>query len=331
MRHIAAPATGATLALLLALAATLLFSAQPAQARTALAELRVEGPAQTLDPGTWYVTGTERVKRGQGDECDPRSGSTRFAGPSALGILGSAADSNQNLDPVRARDTDFGPQVCQVGSLRSFGSFPGDSGGFLYWVDYVSGFSSADLAELRGGERVLWYYAEFGSAPVNDGLPLELKGVPARDGDGEFEVRVVAHDFDGTPRPADGATILGAESVTPLGDGRYGVAVAPGRTLLTAERGQDVRSNHVETCFKAKLDRCPKAHGRTIVGSDRGDELEGTRGDDVIRSGGGDDRIDLRKGGRDKVDCGAGDDVVVWERGDRDDRTAPSCERVVRR
>lgn len=327
-RHISTPTAGARAALL---AATLLLGLPvAAEARTALAELRVEGASATLDPGTWYVTGSERVKRGRGDECEPRRGTDLFRGPTALGILGSAQDWNRRLRPVRVRNTDFGPQVCQVGDLRSFGSFPGDSGGLLYWTDYVSGFSSPDLARLEGGERVLWHYAEFGSTPVNSGNPLELGAVPARDSDGEFVARVKEHAFDGTPSPVSDATIEGAELVVPLGDGRYRVTVGPGVSTLTAERGLDIRSNHVETCFRADIDRCPAGHGRTIVGSHRSDSLPGTRGFDVITSAAGDDRIDLRKGGRDRVACGRGNDVVLLDRGDRDDRIADTCERVRR-
>jgi len=124
-----------------ALAALLLLFLVPltASAATPLVELRVEGPTQTLDSGTWYVTGTERIKRaGQGDDCDPRPGSRRFSGRSALTLLGSGQETNRELRPIRFRNTDVGPQVCQVGDLTSFGHYPNASGGFLYWVDYVS-------------------------------------------------------------------------------------------------------------------------------------------------------------------------------------------------
>jgi hypothetical protein len=155
--------------------------------------------------------------------------------------------------------------------------------------------------------------------------------VPARDPDGTFTATVVVHDFDGTPSPVNNATIEGADGAVPLGGGRYEVTVGNGKSVLTAERGVDVRSNHVQTCFKAKLRKCPKAHGRKIVGSDRGDELKGTRGFDRISSGGGNDQVDLRKGGKDRASCGPGNDVVLLRRGDRNDRVRGSCEEVRRR
>ena len=238
---------------------------------------------------------------------------------------------------MRYRSTDFGPQLCQIGEEKSFGHYPNASGGFLYWVDYVSGFSSPDAAELKNGQSVLWYHATFPSDPsqigepsINTGLALELKRVPARDADGEFVARVVSHDFDGTPSPVSDATIDGAEGVNPIGDGEYEITVGSGPSVLTAEHGVDVRSNHVETCSKTPLAKCPKAHGRTIFGSDRGDDLRGTRGFDEISSGAGDDVIDLHKGGKDRADCGRGDDVVTVKAGDRDDRIAGDCERVRR-
>ena len=319
------------LAAFAAIAAVALAGAGTADARTALAQLRVEGPNATLDPGTWYVTGTERVRRAENPDCDPRAGSDRYPGPTALGVLATAQSFTKALRPVRARPTDFGPQVCQVGGLKSFGTYPADNAGFLYWVNYVSASSSADLASLRNGDRVLWYYAEFGSQPVNSDKVLELKGVPARDADGEFIARVVQHDYDGTPVPAAGAVIAGAQAVEDLDDGRYAITVGDGFSLLQASRGQDVRSNPVRTCHRAQLARCPAAHGRTIFGSTGPDRLRSTRGWDRISSLQGGDRIDITAGGRDRVRCGGGDDVVVTKAGARDDAIASSCERVIRR
>jgi len=64
MRHTKAPFAGAILATFLSLAIPAL-----AQAKSALVELRVEGPSVTLDPGTWYVTGPEEVRKSRpGDE-----------------------------------------------------------------------------------------------------------------------------------------------------------------------------------------------------------------------------------------------------------------------
>lgn len=341
MRHIPAPIGGATAAL--AALASLLFCAAPASAQTALAELRVEGPGETLDPGTWYVTGTERVKRGRGNECDPRPGTRRFPGPTALGLAATAQRTNRALRPVRFRATDFGMQLCQVGAFSSFGAYPGASGGWLYFVNGTSGFGSPAGAELKNGNKVVLTYGMFPSDPpsgtdesLNSGTLLGLRGVPARDVDGVFRARVVEFDFAGNATPVDDAKIEGAQEWEPLGAGRYRVVVAPGRTTLRAVEGAAdasfprVPSNQLTTCVRAKLANCPAAHGRTIVGSKGRDKIAGSKGWDVIRAGGGRDRIDLRRGGRDRVNCGGGRDVVLLKRGDNDD-ILRNCERIRRR
>ena len=314
-----------------------LTGAAQAASKAKLVELRVEGDGTTLEEGAWYATGSQPVKRGRTPSCEARNGSDRFTGATALTVLAGAADFNRDLRPVRTRPTDFGPQVCQVGGLRSFGTFPDPNAGFLYWVNYVSGFSSPDLADVDNGDSALWYYAVFPSDPpqpddpptANTGLPLELEGVPAHDADGEFTARVVVHDFDGTPTPVTDATIMGADAASHAAGGEYEIRVGAGTTELFAARGADIRSNRLEVCVDQASD-CPKAHGRTIVGSKRGDELKGTRGFDDISAGGGGDEIDLRKGGRDRADCGAGKDLVLLKRGDGDDRVGGDCERIRR-
>lgn len=304
-----------------------------AAAKPVLAELRVEGPAGALDPGTWYMTDTERIRRSRpGDACIRDKGRFRFPGPTALGIAQTGSEHRKALRQVRVRLDEAGPFVCEIGGIqgRPFGD-PNGFSGWTFWHNMVSGSSSADLVTLSRGDRVLWVFADFGPALTNTGDALELRGVPARDRDGQFEVEVVAHSFDGSTAPADGATINGATEATALGGGRYAVTVPSGRTALRATRGVDIPSNRLRSCVRERLKRCPKAHGRTIVGSPRGDRIKGTRGFDRIASGRGRDRIKIRQGGRDRVNCGGGRDKVVTKRGDRDDRIARNCERVIRK
>ena len=314
-----------------ALAAMFLLFLVPltASAATPLVELRVEGPTQTLDSGTWYVTGTERIRKSKpADDCERTDGRIRIPGPTALGLVETGAAFNSDLNQVRIRRDEAGIFVCEIGSIlgRSF-SDPAGFAGWSYYSEYVFGSEAADLVDVGNGDKILWVFSDFGVSPANTGSVLELKRVPARDADGEFEVRVVEHSFDGSANPAPGATIEGAGSVNELDNGLYRVTVDSGFTELRATRGLDVDSNHVETCFKQRISRCPRAHGRTIVGSDRADDLPGTRGFDTIKAGGGGDTIDLRKGGRDKVRCGSGNDLVLLDRGDRDDNIAANCER----
>ena len=78
------------------------------------------------------------------------------------------------------------------------------------------------------------------------------------------------------------------------------------RVRLAATRGTDIPSQALRVCVDDDLDACPKRRGERIVGSAERDRIEGTKGSDAIRGRGGDDRIDIRKGGSDRVDCGPG-------------------------
>lgn len=304
--------------------------APSASAKPVLAELRVEGPTGTLDPGTWYVTDTELIRKSRaGDTCVRDAGRLEFPGPTALGLTQTGSEHTRALRQVRVRLDEAGPFMCEIGSIqgRAFGD-PAGFSGWTFWHNLVAGSSSADLVSLEDGDQVLWLFSDFGASPMNTGDALELRGVPAGDEDGQFEVEVVAHAFDGATSPAEGVAIEGATEVSPLGAGRYAVTVPEGRTTLVARRGVDIASNRLTACVNADADACPNAHGRTIFGSAEGDRLKGTAGWDRIDAGKGDDRIDLRSGGRDRLSCGGGTDVVMQRAGDDDNRVGANCERV---
>lgn len=327
MRHTIAPIAGAVAVL----AATFLFLIPAgAHGRTALAELRVEGPAGALDPGTWYVTGSERIRKSKpGDACVRTRGRIAVPGPTAIGLVESARATNRRLNQVRVRRDQAGLFVCEIGSIigRPF-TDPDGFAGWSYYEDWVFGSAAADQVRLRRGDAILWVFSDFGvTDPVNTGPALELRRVPPR-AEGPFVARVVEHGFDGSVEPASGATIHGA-AFDDLGGGRYRVFPDTGESTLWATRNLDIASNRLTTCSRAKARSCPAFHGRAIVGSSAGDALPGTRGWDTIKARGGRDRIDLRRGGRDRVNCGGGRDVVLLRRGDRDDRLR-NCERVRR-
>jgi hypothetical protein len=294
-------------------------------------ELRVEGPNGTLDPGTFYATGSEKIRRSRpGDACVRDQGKLRFPGSTALGLPQTASEHRKALRQVRVRMDEAGPFVCEIGSIvgRPF-TDPDGFAGWSYWLNAEFGSQSADLVNLKRRDQLVWVFSDFDvdlSQQVNTGSLLELRRVPPRSS-GEFVVRVTAQSFDGTASLAEGATIEGASSVTELGDGQYQVTVPTGNTTLTATRGTDIPSNHVKTCVSDRPSDCPRAHGRRIFGSDKGDKIKGTRGWDKIATGGGNDVIKLRNGGRDRVNCGAGKrDEVKLKRRDDDDKIARNCE-----
>lgn len=208
------------------------------------AELRVEGPRGNLVPGRTYTTGTERVKRSRGLGCRHRDGTIKVEGPTALGIAETASDESRRLPPVRVRPDDFGLFVCEIGGFigRPFDDPDGFSG-WTYWVDYAGGTQAAELETLQEGDQVLWVFSDFGERNLNTGDALELTGVPPTDADGEFNVQVVAHAFNGSPSPLAGARIKGAEDVEDLGGGSYAVTVGDGRSILYAKHKPDIPSN----------------------------------------------------------------------------------------
>lgn len=62
-----------------------------------------------------------------------------------------------------------------------------------------------------------------------------------------------------------------------------------------------------------------------VKGTHGNDRMRGTRRRDRVTGGRGNDVIDVRGGGRDRVRCGPGDDTVYV---DRRDRVARDCENV---
>jgi hypothetical protein len=319
-----------TTALVLAALTVLCFPAAGSAAMTPLVELRVEGPDSTLEPGTWYATGSERIRKSKpNDACKRTSGRIAVSGPTPLSLVESGAKANPDLRQVRVRRDEAGLFVCEIGSVlgRPF-TDPSGFAGWSYYEKYEFGSAAAADLALKAGDQILWVFSDFGAAqPANTGPTLELRQVPARS-PGTFTARVVEHGFDGSTNPATGATIEGAEQVVELGSGNYEVTVAKGNSTLFASRGLDIRSNQVKTCVKPNPDRCPDAHGRKIVGSTGRDRIRGSAGWDRITSGRGRDRISLRDGGRDRVSCGGGRDTVVIDAGDDDDRIRRNCERV---
>jgi hypothetical protein len=297
-----------------------------------LSELRIEGPKGSLDPGTWYATGTEELKRSRGLGCRHRKGAVEVPGATALGIAETAAGADADLQALRVRRDDFGLFVCEIGGLvgRPF-DHPAGFSGWTYWVDFAGGVQAAENEALAGGERVLWVFSDFGERNINTGNALELAGVPAYDADGTFEVEVLSHAYGGDATGLPGAKIEGAEDVDDLGGGAYEVTVPAGRTTLFAKHKPDIPSNRMKVCVRTSAERCPAAHGRAIVGATSGDVIEDTAGWDRIRARGGGDEISIESGGRDEVDCGRGPDLVLVNAGDDDDLIAANCEQVEER
>ncbi|UJA19835.1 hypothetical protein HJD18_06190 [Thermoleophilia bacterium SCSIO 60948] len=324
------PARRRLLAVFALLTASLAVLVPSAHAADPTAELRVVGDEGTIETGTWYVLPKGRISAplaANAGNCTPRPKPKRESYPqrSALGVALNGAALDPDLGATRIQSYDFGPLICRYAGIigEEFNPDTGEYSGWNFYVDFVGGSSSADLAKVRGGDRVLW---ALGDETLPN--PLRLRGIePSSDGTVTATVEEIG--FDGSPSPVTGATIEGASSQTDNGDGTYDLELPDGRTDLTATNGSDIESNVVEACSEAGGADCPDAFGRTIVGTSGADDIRATAGDDVVRSGGGNDTVNAAAGGADRVNCGAGrKDVVIAERGDAA-RTS-NCEKVRR-
>ena len=128
-------------------------------------------------------------------------------------------------------ETSFGPYVDQIGRFRA-----GATNGWVFKVNGASPPVGADKVELEDGDRVLWYWAQFGIVP---GGPPTLHLARLRGGC----YRVVARNDAGAPvAPRDLHLRVDARRVA-VRQGR--ACPGPHRGLVRAHATGAVRSNAV--------------------------------------------------------------------------------------
>jgi hypothetical protein len=150
------------------------------------------------------------------------------AGANAMDALEAASARGEFFYEVK--QLSFGPYVSRIGR------YPADaSSGWVFKVNGVSPPVGADKVTLNEGDRVLWYWAEFG--PTGGPKTLLLQRRP------KGCYRVLAQDDAGKSTPASGAVLLV--------DGRRvrtrGGSACPGahKGLVRATLAGAVRSNVV--------------------------------------------------------------------------------------
>jgi hypothetical protein len=309
---------------LLTCAAALLAGPAAAEARSLTAELRVHGPSRTLAPGYSYVTGPSRLQTDRTPGCDGSGKVVSLPRPSALGLVESASRISRAVRPLSVSDKfSFGLFVCGIG-----GFFGDDTRFWLYKVNHVAPEVGADQFALQRGARVLWYFQDT-ARRTNTGDELELSA-PARARSGQaFEVTVYGYDSHGNRHPVPGALVRGPTVQRTDAAGRARIfSDKRGYLRLRAVHGSDIPAKPLKVCLAVRLRQCPARRGQRIFGTNGADRIRGTGGADVIRARGGNDRIDVLRGGRDRVRCGRGFDRVLAGRGDLLGR---DCERVRRR
>ena len=304
-----------------AVAACVLLALAPAAALAAptISKLRVEADAQAVSSGALYVNDTARLATSP-SECGGSGETKTVAGPSAIGLVDYAQETNRSLAPFFVSDKfDFGLIVCRVGDYGAFSA----SQAWLYKVDHVAPQVGGDQYPLERRDEVLWYFADFATGE-NTGAELDLQA-PARVKPGvPFTVKVVGYDSEGHARPVEDAKVFGAASAVTGADGTTRVTLTgEGTKTLRAARGNDIPAPRTPVCVNQDIDRCPASRPELIVGTDRGDPIVGTPAPDTVLARGGDDRVDVRVASADSVRCGAGRDNVLAS---ANDRVAADCE-----
>jgi Domain of unknown function (DUF4430) len=118
---------------------------------------------------------------------------TRFeAGGNALQALDTASLRGEFYYHVTI--SSFGPYVDQIGRYPA-----GGSNGWVFKVNGASPPVGADKVELKGGDRVLWYWATFGATGGPPTLLLSRTGRNC--------YRVVSENDKGVDTPASGAVL----------------------------------------------------------------------------------------------------------------------------
>ena len=308
-------------AVCLALIAALLL-ATGATAASTTAQLRVVNTTGTTLADQSQVTGDVSIKTDPGATCfGPPGGSgntVNVPGPSALGIVKDASDTNAALRPLSITDQfSFGLGICGIGG-STFNQ--GDSAFWYLKVNHVGAQVGGDQLPIKANDEVLWYLSP-GFPPPSE---LQLVAPPVAQSGKPFTVRVSAFSDSGQKSPVAGALVTGAQSPTGA-DGTTAVTLTQG-VALQALHGADIPSNKEIVCVVSAPKGCSTSLQHKIVGTKGRDRIRGTKSPDSVKARAGDDKINTRGGLTDAVNCGRGKDIAKLGATD----TAVHCEKVIR-
>ncbi len=176
-------------------------------AAAAVVHIRVEGKTQTIFGAT-----------------EPN-----VSGTNALDVLLTSARAAEFYAHVAT--TSFGPYVDQVGYYPGAGQ-----AGWVFNVNGVSPPVGADQVTLKDGDRVLWYYAEFGVAGGPSTLDLRRTAAGC--------YRAVAQDDKGAEQVPPGLVFhVGGAKTVPAPAGR--ICPKGPHGLVWATAPGTVRSNRL--------------------------------------------------------------------------------------
>jgi hypothetical protein len=152
----------------------------------------------------------------------------RLVAGNALESLLSAALAAEFYAHVTT--TSFGPYVDQIGYYPSAGQT-----GWVFKVNGISPPVGADQVQLKDGDRVLWYFAQFGVAGGPSTLDLRTTGAGC--------YRAVAQDDAGKETVPPGLTYHVGKKIVPAAAGR--VCPKKPHGVVWAEAPGSVRSNRL--------------------------------------------------------------------------------------
>jgi len=277
------------------------------------------------------VTGDVTIRSDPGATCfgagtGGSGNNVNVPGPSALGIVKDASDSNGALRPLSVTDHfAFGLGVCGIGGY----TFDSSSSSFWYVkVNHVGLQVGADQYAIKAGDDVLWYLTP-GYPPPNE---LVLSAPATVQSGQPFTVKVIGYDDSGNATPVAGAGVTGSQAPTGA-DGTTTVTLA-GSAALQAFHAPDIPSNQKIVCVATASNPCaPPATDSTtqprhlIIGTNKQDRIKGTTGPDLIHALAGNDHVNARGGLSDVVNCGRGFDVAIVDDSDQ----VRKCNKVVRK
>lgn len=310
----------------LVLALSFASAATGASSDTVPADVRVvDSDGATLTQQTQYTsTDPKTLTTDPGAECfGPGTGGSgervSVPGSTALTQLVDARSNDPDVRPLSVSDSfSFGLALCGIGDAVSTDQ------GFLYLKqNHVAAQTGADATIVRKGDEILWFLIEDFNDPIPDELVLSA---PARAGGEGFTVKVLSYADDGAKTPAVGVQVSGASAPTGP-DGTTTVSGGADLLRLVATRAGSIPSNEVVVCTEV-IAKCKPGYARTIGGTDGNDRIVGGKLAETIRSGAGDDRIDVSRGGSapDLIRCGPGKDTVKVARKSRNKMVG--CERI---
>jgi hypothetical protein len=293
-----------------------------ATAASTTAQVRVVNTAGTTLADQSQVTGDVTIKTDPGATCfGPPGGSgnpVSVPGPSALGIVKDASDTNGALRPLSITDQfSFGLGVCGIGG-STFNQ--GDSAFWYLKVNHVGAQVGGDQLPIKASDEVLWYLSPGFPAPNE----LQLVAPPVAQSGKPFAVKVSSFNDAGQKSPVAGALVSGAQSPTGA-DGTTTVTLTQG-VALQALHGADIPSNTRIVCVVSAPKGCSTSLQHKIVGTKGRDRIRGTKSPDSVKARAGDDKVNTRGGLTDAVNCGRGKDVAKLGATD----TAVRCEKVIR-